>query len=258
MSESSDNRRFAVVTGATGAIGRAIANQLGAQALEVIEVDIAPPERLSANRVHFSANLTDEAETRACAQNIVERFAPLVFVHCAGATYEATLENVRDDEFGAALRLHLGAAVCFVRTMLPKMKAARYGRIVLIGSRAMLGLPARTAYSAAKAGMAGLARTWALELARYGITTNVVSPGPIETPMLRAKIPEGSASDARVRRQVPLGRLGRPEDVARAVGFFVDEDNGWITGQNLYVCGGTSVSGVWTGAGVDAGNNEHD
>ena len=119
------------------------------------------------------------------------------------------------------------------------MKAAGYGRVVLVSSRAVLGLPTRTAYSATKAGMLGMARTWALELAPHGITVNVVAPGPIETDNFYGIVPREQA--ARVAQSIPVKRLGQPGDVARAVLFFADRDAGFVTGQVLYVCGGTSV-----------------
>src|SRR4051812_32343031 len=121
------------------------------------------------------------------------------------------------------------------------MKAAGYGRIVLVSSRAVLGLATRTSYSATKAGMLGMARTWALELAPFGITVNVVAPGPIKTANFHGVIPEGSPQIDSVIQSIPVKRLGQPEDVARAVMFFAARDAGFVTGQVLYVCGGTSV-----------------
>jgi NAD(P)-dependent dehydrogenase (short-subunit alcohol dehydrogenase family) len=125
------------------------------------------------------------------------------------------------------------------------MKEAHYGRIVLISTRAVLGLAKRSAYSSTKAGMLGLARTWALELAPHGVTVNVVAPGPIaETEMFEELIPRDSPKMSTVVRQIPVGRVGVPNDVARAVMFFADQKNSFITGQTLFVCGGTSVGSI--------------
>src|SRR5204863_6136137 len=137
--------------------------------------------------------------------------------------------------------LHLSAAILLTQASLPAMKAAGYGRVVLVSSRSVLGLPTRTAYSTTKAGMLGMARTWALELAPLGITVNVVAPGPIQTANFHGIVPEGSPQVERVIQTIPVKRLGQPDDVARAVMFFADRDAGFITGQVLYVCGGTSV-----------------
>ena len=103
------------------------------------------------------------------------------FVHNAGVIRPALLPDVKLEDFGALTNLHLVAPVILMQALLPAMKAAHFGRVVLVSSRAVLGLPTRTAYSATKAGMLGMARTWALELAPQGITVNVVAPGPIET-----------------------------------------------------------------------------
>jgi len=125
------------------------------------------------------------------------------------------------------------------------MKQQGFGRIVLVSSRAILGLANRTAYAATKAGMVGLARTWALELGAHGITANVVAPGPIEaTAMFDDIIPRDSPKLPRIIDAVPVKRLGRPEDVARAVLFFADPAAGFVTGQTLFVCGGTSLGSI--------------
>ncbi len=145
------------------------------------------------------------------------------------------------EDFDALVNLHLKAAITLVQAALPAMKAEGYGRVVLVSSRAVLGLPTRTSYSATKAGMLGMARTWALELAPLGITVNVVAPGPVRTANFHSVIPEGSAQVEKVAQAIPVKRLGEPEDAARAVMFFAARDAGFITGQVLYVCGGTSV-----------------
>jgi NAD(P)-dependent dehydrogenase (short-subunit alcohol dehydrogenase family) len=122
------------------------------------------------------------------------------------------------------------------------MRRQRFGRVVLIASRAALGLQTRSAYSATKAGMIGMARTWALELAPSGITVNVVAPGPIaETAMFEAMVPKGSPRAASMAAAIPIGRLGTPADVAEAVAFFAGAGAGFVTGQTLLVCGGSSI-----------------
>ena len=125
------------------------------------------------------------------------------------------------------------------------MKEAHYGRVVLMSTRAIVGLARRTVYSATKAGMVGMARTWALELAPHGITVNAIAPGPIaDTEMFHDLIPEDSPQLAKVVQSVPVGRIGRPDDIARAVMFFLGPDADFVTGQTLFVCGGTSVGSI--------------
>ena len=126
---------------------------------------------------------------------------------------------------------------------LRNMQARQFGRIILITSRAALGLQTRTSYSATKSGMMGMARTWALELGEYGITVNTVAPGPISaTEMFHEVIPEDKLDS--MARSIPVRRLGLPADVARAVSFFNDPDNGFVTGQTLMVCGGASLGSL--------------
>ncbi|MDZ7810774.1 MAG: SDR family oxidoreductase [Arhodomonas sp.] len=145
----------------------------------------------------------------------------------------------------ALTHLHLGAAITLVQAALPAMRERGFGRVVLLSSRAAQGLQTRTSYSATKAGMIGMARTWALELAPAGVTVNVVAPGPVRsTDMFHGVVPAGSDKEAQLAAGVPVGRLGEPADVARAVAFLAAPENGFITGQTLYVCGGTSLGGL--------------
>jgi 3-oxoacyl-[acyl-carrier protein] reductase len=143
----------------------------------------------------------------------------------------------------ALAQLHLAAPLVLLHAALPQMKQANFGRIVLISSRAALGAQGRTSYSATKAGMIGMGRTWAIELAPFGITVNMVAPGPIQgTHMFHEIVPAGSDREAKLAAAIPVGRLGKPEDVANAVLFFASSEASFVTGQVLYVCGGASVS----------------
>jgi NAD(P)-dependent dehydrogenase (short-subunit alcohol dehydrogenase family) len=134
--------------------------------------------------------------------------------------------------------------VQLVQATLPGMRERRFGRIVLMSSRAALGAQTRTSYSATKAGMLGMARTWALELAPHGITVNVVAPGPVHTEMFYDVIPAGSEREHKLAASIPVGRVGEPADVARAVSFFIHPEAGFVTGQMLYVCGGASIGSL--------------
>jgi 3-oxoacyl-[acyl-carrier protein] reductase len=155
------------------------------------------------------------------------------------------LEQVTDDDLQALTNLHVAAPITLVQANLATMKAQQFGRIVLVSTRAVLGLSQRTAYSATKAAMIGLARTWALELGPQGITANVVAPGPIEaTEVFHDIIPKDSPKIPKIIESIPVKRLGRPADVARAVMFFADPTAGFVTGQTLFVCGGTSVGSI--------------
>jgi NAD(P)-dependent dehydrogenase (short-subunit alcohol dehydrogenase family) len=190
-------------------------------------------------------DLSDATATREVALALSQEFPATTIVHCAGMIRERPVEAVTLDDLTALTNLHLGAPLSLVQANLTAMRAAHFGRIVLVSSRAVLGLARRTAYASTKAGMLGLARTWSLELAKYGVTVNVVAPGPIaETEMFHDLIPADSAKSAAVTRAVPVGRLGTPQDVARAILFFASPHSSFITGQTLFVCGGTSVGSI--------------
>ena len=196
-------------------------------------------------RLHaIEVDLVDRGATAQAAAEVARRFAPTTVVHNAGAIRAAALAHVRLDDLDALVELHLGSAIALVQSALPAMRAAHFGRIVLISSRAALGLPTRTVYSATKAGLIGMARTWALELGPEGITANVVAPGPIRTAMFHDVFAAGSEREKELAASVPVRRLGEADDVARAVSFFADAGSGFVTGQVLCVCGGTSVGGL--------------
>jgi NAD(P)-dependent dehydrogenase (short-subunit alcohol dehydrogenase family) len=231
----------AVVTGGSAGIGLAVVEKLLEAQYEVVSLDIQPTP-IKNGKLHFhKVDLTDTEATRRTAEQISKNHAITTVIHNAGVIRPALLPEVKLEDLDALVRLHVSAAVLLVQAALPAMKAAGYGRVVLVSSRAVLGLPTRTAYSASKAAMLGMARTWALELAPQGVTVNVVAPGPIRTANFHSIVPEGSAQVERIAQAIPVKRLGEPEDVARAVLFFAHRDAGFVTGQVLYVCGGTSV-----------------
>ncbi len=236
-------RPIAIVTGGSAGIGAAICRSLLEAGYEVISLARRRPD-WSHEALHaIEVDLIDARATEQAAGSIAREFAVDTVVHNAGAVREDLLADVSQKDLHDLTQLHLGAAVLIVQAVLPGMRERQFGRIVLISSRAALGLQKRTAYSATKAGMIGMARTWALELAPTGITVNVVAPGPIaDTDMFREVVPENSERTAVLARTIPVGRLGRSDDIARAVMFFADPQNSFVTGQLLYVCGGASVS----------------
>jgi len=236
--------RVAAVTGGSAGIGKAICEALLAAGYDVVSLarrrsDIAHP------RLHsIEVDLADRGATAEAARALAQRFEVTTLVHNAGVIRPALLPDVKPDDLDALTQLHLGSAIQLVQAVLPGMRARRFGRIVLMGSRAALGAQTRTSYSATKAGMIGMARTWALELAADGITVNVVAPGPIHTDMFYDVIPAGSEREQKLAASIPVKRVGEPADVTRAVSFFVDPDGGFVTGQVLYVCGGASLGSI--------------
>ena len=234
----------AVVTGGSAGIGKAICRDLLEQGCEVVSLARRRCD-IDHSRLHsIEVDLTDRAATGAAAAELMSRFAVNTVVHNAGVIRAALIDEVKLSDLDALVDLHLGCAVQLVQASLPVMRAQGFGRVVLLSSRAALGLATRTSYSATKAGMLGMARTWALELAPAGITVNVVAPGPIRTDMFHDVVEAGSERERALAASMPVKRLGEADDVARAVRFFADPQNGFITGQVLYVCGGTSVGSL--------------
>ncbi|MSQ69963.1 MAG: SDR family oxidoreductase [Betaproteobacteria bacterium] len=237
-------RRVAVVTGGSAGIGRAIAQRLLDADHEVVSLDMQSPQLVHPRLAHVAVDLSDTAATRAAAAEITRARAVTTVIHNAGIIRPALLPDVKLEDFNVLVNLHLSAAILLLQAALPAMKSAGYGRVVFVSTRAVLGLATRTSYSSTKAGMLGMARTWALELAPQGITVNVVAPGPIQTANFHGIVPEGSPQIDRIIQSIPVKRLGQADDVARAVMFFADPEAGFVTGQVLYVCGGTSVGSL--------------
>ena len=237
-------RKVAAVTGGSAGIGKAICESLLADGYDVVSLarrrsDIDHP------RLHsIVIDLADRQATADAARQLVQSFDVTTLIHNAGVIRPALLPDVNPDDLDALAQLHLGCAIQLVQAVLPTMRARRFGRIVLMSSRAALGAQTRTNYSATKAGMIGMARTWALELAGHGITVNVVAPGPVHTDMFYEVIDAGSERERKLAASIPVQRVGEPDDVARAVSFFVDPANSFVTGQVLYVCGGASLGSI--------------
>ena len=124
------------------------------------------------------------------------------------------------------------------------MQRQSFGRIVNISTELVLGYETRTAYSSAKAGLISFARTWALELANYGVTVNAIAPGPVETDFFLENNPIGSPQREAKLAGIPLGRFGVPEDIAAVAAFFMGPDAAFVTGQTLFVCGGSSLGSI--------------
>jgi NAD(P)-dependent dehydrogenase (short-subunit alcohol dehydrogenase family) len=232
----------AIVTGGSTGIGAAIVKTLLERGYEVISL-ARRRSPLADPRLHsIEVDLLDAEATRQAATEITRQHQVTHIVHNAGVTRHKLVDAASAEDIEALAQLHLGAALILLQAALPQMKAEGFGRIVLITSRAALGVVGRTAYSATKAGMIGMGRTWALELAPLGITVNMVAPGPIQsTEMFHEIVPAGSERETKLAAAIPVRRLGQPEDVANAVLFFAARESGFVTGQTLYVCGGSSV-----------------
>jgi NAD(P)-dependent dehydrogenase (short-subunit alcohol dehydrogenase family) len=230
-----------LITGGSGGIGRAIAARCAAAGWRVVNLDLHPPGVLLPREAYHRCDVSDLAMTRAVLAEIAAAHAPTRLVNNVGVVKPARLEDTTVEDLGTVLEVNLRSAILAAQALLPAMRAAGFGRIVNIASRAALGKELRTAYGASKAGLIGLARSWALELAADGITANAIGPGPIATELFRRANPDNSPRTRAIIEGVPLRRLGTPEDVAHAAAFFLDDRAGFVTGQVVYVCGGLTV-----------------
>jgi NAD(P)-dependent dehydrogenase (short-subunit alcohol dehydrogenase family) len=230
-------RERVLVTGGAAGIGRAIAAESVARGYETVVID----RDASDIGLSIQADLSDiESTARALEEALAD--GPVTrLVNNVGAVFPATLEEQTLAQVDAAFALNLRCAVQCGQALLPGMRAAGFGRVVNMASRAALGKELRTAYAASKAGLIGLTRVWALELGAAGITVNALGPGPIATELFNRANPPGDPRTEAIIESVPVKRVGTPDDVANAAWFFLDDRAGFVTGQVLYVCGGITV-----------------
>ncbi len=231
----------AVITGGSKGIGADLARRLLEKEYTVLSLSRGAPEWHHPGLIPVEVDLLDADAVAEASAQIAAQHEVTHLVHNAGLIWPNLLEDATPADIAGLAQLHLGAALTLTQACLPAMKKRHFGRVLFNGSRAALGVPTRTAYSATKAGIIGMARTWALELAPHGITVNVVAPGPVQTDNFWGIIPKGSEREAALAERLPVGRLGTPRDVSNAFLYFCDPENGFVTGQTLYVCGGSSV-----------------
>lgn len=233
----------ALVTGGSAGIGRAIVGRLAADGYECIVFDRVPPEG-DLPGSWFGVDLTNRLETATALERALSGGPITRLVNNVGVVRPGALEDASPADFDAAVSLNLHCALQCTQALVPGMKAARFGRIVNISSRAALGKELRSVYAATKAGLHGFVKTWALELGPFGITANAIGPGPIRTALFEAANPPDSPRTRAIIEGVPVKRMGQPADIAHAASFFLDARSGFVTGQVLYVCGGMTVGTV--------------
>ena len=236
-----DSHKYVLITGASRGIGRAIAVRLTQDGYRVINLDKSAPLSLLAGEEFQQIDITDSNTLSALLKDISSRKQILRLVNNAGMIKPGALEDVIEKDFDAVYALNLKAPMLLAQALLPYMRQANFGRIVNIASRAALGKEERTAYAATKAGLLGMTRTWALEMAQFGITVNAIGPGPIATELFTSGNPPNAPKTIKIIESIPVKRMGQPEDIAHAAAYLLDDRSSFTTGQTLYVCGGMTV-----------------
>ncbi len=236
----------ALVTGASGGIGAAIARALHAQGATVVlsGTRVEALDKLASElgeRAHVaSADLADPTAPDKLVETAEAAAGPLaILVNNAGLTRDMLALRMRDEDWATVLEVDLAAPFRLARATLRGMLRRRAGRIVSISSIVgATGNAGQANYAAAKAGLVGMSKALAQEVASRGVTVNVVAPGFIETPMTDAL---NDAQRDKLAGAIPLGRLGQPGDVAAAVAYLVSDEAGWVTGATLHVNGGMAM-----------------
>jgi acetoacetyl-CoA reductase len=234
--------RVAVVTGGTRGIGRAVSEKLKADGFAVAAFyggnDAAAHScRESLGVLVVKCDVGDPEECRGAIREVEEQLGPVdVLVNNAGITHDATLHKMNDLAWDEVIRVDLCGLYNMTRPVIGGMRERGYGRVVNIASiNGQKGQVGQCNYAAAKAGVIGFTKALALEAAGKGVTVNAVAPGYIDTDMV-AHVPSNVLDS--IKADIPVGRLGRPEEVARCVAFLASEDQGFITGATLAINGG--------------------
>lgn len=231
--------RTIVVTGASKGIGRATSDLLAANGWKVIGIARNRPAAFPGE--FYVVDLGDPTATAALAANLGARGDVLGFVSNAGLARHETFGSVDSADFFTMMDINLRPTLQLAQALLPAMRQACFGRIVTVTSLVTRGLPFRTSYAASKAALESVTRTIAIEQAQHGITANAVAPGPTETELFRKGSPAGSEGEARYLAQIPIARLGRPQEIAAAIAFLASDPAAFITGQTLFVDGGATL-----------------
>ncbi|MCC7331325.1 MAG: SDR family oxidoreductase [Flavobacteriales bacterium] len=242
-------KKVAIVTGAAKGIGKAIAQRFISENYTTILVDVDDisgkqlAEELGTDAHYFNCDIRIEKSVEELFNSIIEKFNRIdAVVNNAGIIKDNVIWRMPTEDFETVIDINLKGTWLMCKYAAQQMKTQQSGRIVNIASRAWLGNPGQSNYSASKAGVIGLTRVLALELGKHGVLVNAIAPGLIDTPLTQ-KLPL-DVQEKLIQAQ-PTRSMGKPEDIANTVAFLCNKNTQFITGQTIYVDGGKSI-----GAGI--------
>ena len=245
-------QRVAIVTGAARGIGAATAQRLAHDgfAVGVLDLDEAACETVAAGirdaggrAIGVGVDVTGAAAVEAGVARVADELGPpVVLVNNAGIIRDNLIFRMTEDDWDAVMDVHLKGAFLMTRACQAHMTAEQHGRIVNLSSSSAQGNRGQANYSAAKAGLQGFTKTLAIELGKFGVTANAVAPGFIQTDMTRATAERVGVTFeeylTHAASQIPVARVGQPDDIAATIAFLVSEEAGFVSGQVVYVAGG--------------------
>jgi 3-oxoacyl-[acyl-carrier protein] reductase len=239
--------RVALVTGAGRGIGAATAQLLAKEGAKVAvsDLDEAPAKEIAGpiGGLAIACDVSDRAQVESMVERTVKELGRIdVLVTCAGIIRDNLLFKMTDEDWDAVIDTHLKGTFLCARATQRHMVEQKYGKMVFLSSTSALGNRGQANYSAAKAGLQGMARTLAIELGAYNVNVNTVAPGFVETRMTRATAErmgiDYEAFKLGAASQIPLRRVGQPEDIANVIAFLCSDESSFVSGQTVYVRGG--------------------